>query len=134
MSGTFSRNKGARAERELCGLLRDHLGGEFSRNLKQYQKSQEGDVEQLVGPYLIECKAHATLNLKAWWGQVSQAASRHAERPIPCLAYKVPRKGWRFRVPMREAWASGQQWGRELTYTMDLSPDGFFLLVREHGQ
>jgi hypothetical protein len=108
------------------------LGGSYSRNLKQYQKSQEGDIEQLVGPYLIESKSHATLNLKAWWGQIVVAASRHPERPQPCLAYKVPRKGWRFRVPLPQAWASGKQWGTEMQYTMDLSPDGFFLIVREH--
>jgi len=130
--GAFSRNKGARCERELCAMLRDNLGGEFSRNLKQYQKSQEGDIEQLVGPYLIESKSHATLNLKSWWGQIVAAASRHPDKPQPCLAYKVPRKGWRFRVPLPQAWASGKQWGMEIAYTMDLSPDGFFLIVREH--
>lgn len=131
--GAFSRNKGARNERELCALLRDNLGGEYNRNLKQFQKSQEGDIEQLVGPYLIESKAHATLNLKSWWQQILTAASKHPAAPIPCLAYKVPRKGWRFRVPIPQAWASGHQWGREIAYTMDLSPDGFFLLVREHS-
>jgi len=133
VSGAFSRNKGARNERELCALLRDNLGGDYNRNLKQYQKSQEGDVEQLVGPYLVESKAHATLNLKSWWQQILTAASKHPAAPIPCLAYKVPRKGWRFRVPIPQAWASGHQWGREIAYTMDLSPDGFFLLVREHS-
>jgi Holliday junction resolvase len=131
--GAFSRNKGARNERELCALLRDNLGGDYNRNLKQYQKTQEGDIEQLVGPYLIESKAHATLNLKSWWQQILTAASKHPAAPIPCLAYKVPRKGWRFRVPIPQAWASGHQWGREIAYTMDLSPDGFFLLVREHS-
>ena len=132
MGGAFSRNKGARNERELCALLRDNLGGDYNRNLKQYQKTQEGDIEQLVGPYLIESKAHATLNLKSWWQQILTAASKHPAGPIPCLAYKVPRKGWRFRVPLPQAWASGHQWGREIAYTMDLAPDGFFLLVREH--
>ena len=131
--GAFSRNKGARAERELCALLRDNLGGDYCRNLKQYQQAQEGDIQQLVGPYLIECKAHATLSLKPWWGQIVQASSAHREHPVPCLAYKVPRKGWRFRVPIPQAWASGHQWGKELQYTMDLAPDGFFLLVREHS-
>lgn len=128
----FSRNKGARAERELCALLRDNLGGDYCRNLKQYQAAQHGDIEQLVGPYLIECKAHATLNLKSWWGQIVQAASKHPDAPQPCLAYKVPRKGWRFRVPLPQAWASGKQWGSEMQFTMDLSPDGFYLIVREH--
>ena len=132
MSGAFSRNKGARAERELCALLRDNLGGTFNRLLKQYQQSQLGDIEQLVGPYLIECKAHNTLSLRPWWQQACAAASAHPDRPQPCVAYKVMRKGWRFLVPLPQAWASGQQWGRELQYAMDLAPDGFFLIVREH--
>lgn len=131
LSGAFSRNKGARAERELCAMLRDNLGGDYNRNLKQYQQAQHGDVEQLVGPYLIECKAHAALNLKAWWGQIVAAASKHPDNPQPCLAYKVPRKGWRFMVPMPEAWASGQCWRREIQYTDTLYPEGFYLRVRE---
>lgn len=129
--GAFSRNKGARAERELCAMLRDHLGGDYSRQLKQYQQAQHGDVEQLVGPYLIECKSQAVQNRKAWWQQACAAADQRGA--IPCLAIKVYRKGWRFLVPLPQAWASGHQWGREVQYTMELDPDGFFLLVREGG-
>jgi Holliday junction resolvase len=133
MGGAFSRNKGARAERELCAMLRDNLGGAYCRNLKQYQKSQEGDIEQLVGPYLIESKAHATLSLKPWWQQIITAAAKHPEKPVPCLAYKVARKGWKFVVPIPQAWSTGKCWAREFQYTMTLEPDGFFLIVREHG-
>lgn len=129
MTGAFSRSKGARGEREVVQMLKDNLGGDYSRNLKQYQQCQEGDIEQLVGPYLLEIKNCATHNFKAWWQQALTAANKRDA--IPCLAYKVPRKGWRFRVPIQQAWNSGHQWGRELQYTMDLSPDGFFLIVRE---
>lgn len=132
MTGARSRNKGARGEREVCALLRDNLGGEFSRLLKQYQQSQLSDIEQLVGPYSLEVKNCAKTELKAWWQQTVQAATKRGA--VPCLVYKIPRKGWRFRVPLPQAWASGQQWGRELQYTMDLSPDGFFLIVREQMQ
>ncbi len=131
MTGAFSRDKGARAERELCTMLRDALGGDFCRNLKQFQKSQEGDIEQLVGPYLIECKNHATLNLKSWWQQTLVAADK--KQAMPCLAYKIARAGWRFVVPLPEAWASGHQWARDLQYTQTLYPDGFYLLVRERS-
>lgn len=127
MTGAFSRSKGARGERELVNMFKENLGGEFSRNLKQYQKSQEGDIEQLVGPYLVESKNQATLNLRAWWAQTLAAADKKGA--IPCLAYKVARKGWLFVVPL--AW--GQEWGRDLAYTQTLYPDGFFYLVREHG-
>lgn len=132
MSGAKSRNKGKRGELEVVHLLRDALGLSVNRNYKQVAQAQHGDIEQLVGPYLLEVKNCASLNLKSWWGQAERAASAHAGNPQPCLAYKVPRKGWRFRVPLPQAWASGQQWGRELQYTMDLAPDAFFLIVREH--
>lgn len=131
MSGKASRNKGKRGELEIVHMLRDNLGLNVNRHLKQYQQAQHGDIEQLVGPYLIEVKNCASLSaIKAWWQQACIAADKRDA--VPCLAYKVARKGWRFRVPLPQAWASGQQWGRELQYTMDLSPDGFFLVVREN--
>jgi Holliday junction resolvase len=130
--GAFSRSKGARGELEIVHMLRDHLGLTVNRNYKQTAQAQHGDIEQLVGPYLLECKNCASLSpMKSWWQQALIAADKRGA--IPCLAYKVPRKGWRFRVPIPQAWASGHQWGREIAYTMDLSPDGFFLLVREHS-
>jgi len=130
--GAFSRSKGARGELEIVHMLRDNLGLTVNRNYKQTAQAQHGDIEQLVGPYLLECKNCASLSpIKQWWQQALVAADKRGA--IPCLAYKVPRKGWRFRVPIPQAWASGHQWGREIQYTMDLSPDGFFLLVREHS-
>lgn len=133
MTGARSRNKGKRGELEIVHLLRDNLGLACNRNYKQVAQAQHGDIEQLVGPYLLEVKNCASLSpMKAWWGQACAAASAHPQNPLPCLAYKVPRKGWRFRVPLPQAWASGKQWGSEIQYTMDLSPDGFYLIVREH--
>ena len=130
MTGKASRDKGKRGELEIVHLLRDNLGLIVNRQLKQYQQAQHGDLEQLVGPYMIEVKNCASLSaMKSWWQQTLTAATKVGA--IPCLAYKVPRKGWRFRVPLPQAWDSGQQWGRELQYTMDLAPDGFYLLVRE---
>lgn len=130
MSGAKSRNKGARAERELVQMLRDNLGVEANRNYKQVAQAQHGDIEQLIGPYLIEAKNHATLNLKAWWQQTIVAADKRGA--IPCLAYKITRAGWRFVVPLEQAWGSGHQWGRDLQYTRTLYPEGFYLIVREH--
>lgn len=129
MGGKASREKGKRGELEVVHLLRDNLGIVVNRHLKQYQQAQHADIEQLVGGYAIEVKNVAALNLKSAWQQAVMAAVKRDA--MPCLAYKVPRKGWRFRVPLPQAWASGQQWGMELQYTMDLAPDGFCLLVRE---
>lgn len=132
MTGARSRNKGKRGELEIVHMLRDELGLSVNRNYKQTAQAQHGDIEQLVGGYLIEVKNCAsTTAMKSWWQQAVTAATKRDA--VPCLAYKIPRKGWRFRVPIPQAWASGHQWGRELAYTMDLAPDGFFLLVRERG-
>ena len=132
MTGARSRNKGKRGELEVVHMLRDNLGITVNRNYKQVAQAQHGDIEQLVGGYLIEVKNCASQTaMKSWWQQsVAAAIKRDA---VPCLAYKIPRKGWRFRVPIPQAWASGHQWGQELQYTMDLAPDGFYLLVREYG-
>ena len=132
MTGARSRNKGKRGELEIVHMLRDELGIAVNRNYKQTAQAQHGDIEQLVGGFLIEVKNCAsTTAMKSWWQQAVTVANKRDA--VPCLAYKIPRRGWRFRVPLPQAWASGQQWGRELAYTMDLAPDGFFLLVRERG-
>lgn len=132
MTGAYSRNKGKRGELEVIHMLRDALGLDLNRNYKQTAQAQHGDIEQLVGPYLLEIKNCASItNIKAWWHQAVTAAN--VKGAIPCLAYKIPRKGWKFVVPMAAAWSSGHQWGRELQYTQTLYPDGFFLLVREHS-
>src|SRR5690606_3023733 len=90
--GNYSRNKGARAERELCGLLREYIGVDATRNLKQYQAAQHGDIEQLVGRYLIECKNHKTVALRQWWEQALTAA-RVRGLCLPCVAYRLPNRG-----------------------------------------
>ena len=132
MSGAKSRNKGARGELAVCKMLRENLGGEFSRNLKQYQKSQEGDISQLVGPYLLEVKnsPEGISNIKAWWRQAVTAAERVGA--TPCLVFNLGAGRWRFMVPLTAALKSGHQWSREIQYTKTLYPDGFFLIVREH--
>lgn len=129
MTGKASRDKGARAERELCAMLGTLLGSEFCRNWKQWGQGQEGDIAELVGPYCVESKFHAAESLKPWWAQTCAAARKR--NAMPCLAVKTARKGWKFIVPLPQAWATGQAWAWELTYTMTLSPDGFALVVRE---
>lgn len=125
----FSRNKGARAEREFCKLASDYLGGKYTRNLKQYQCAQHGDVEQLVGPYLVEVKNCAELRVAEWWKQACSAAAAKGARP--CLAYKLARQGWRFVVPSRDALLSGGSWAWDYRYTATYLEEGFFLHVRE---
>ena len=133
MSGAYSRNKGARAERELCGVLREYLGVEATRNLKQYQAAQHGDVEQLIGPYLMEVKNQARLSLPAWWRQAQDAAEAKGSCQ-PCVAYRLPNRPlhdrWRFIVPDERSPKHG--WELDYRYTADLGLEAFAVRVREY--
>lgn len=132
MSGAYSRNKGARAERELCGLLREYLGVEAARNLKQFQQAQHGDVEQLIGPYLLEVKNQARITLSPWWEQAQQAAKARGVCQ-PCVAYRLPNRGlydrWRFLVPDERN--PRHDWELDFRYTADLGLEAFAVRVRE---
>jgi hypothetical protein len=132
MSGAYSRNKGKRAELELCGLLREYLGVEATRNYKQFAQAQHGDIEQLVGPYLVEIKNHKDLAIGAWWQQAVAAAQVHGMCQ-PCVAYRLPNRGlydrWRFVVPDQ---LTEHEWGLDYRYAAELQLDGFAARVREH--
>lgn len=131
MSGASSRNKGKRGELEIVHLIRDNLGIACNRNYKQVAQAQHGDIEQLVGPFLLEVKNCASLEIPKWWRQAVGAAK--ARGAAPCLVYKV--KGardpfrWRFIVPLQR---TGGEWAYDLEYTQTVYQDGFFLIVREH--
>ncbi len=133
MTGAYSRNKGARAERELCGLLREYLGVEATRQLKQYQQAQQGDIEQLIGRFLIEIKNQATLSPQEWWRQ-ALAAAKAKGSCLPCVAYRLPNRGeyyrWRFIVP--DSMNPHHEWQLDYRYTAELGLDAFAARVREH--
>ena len=123
--GRSNRNRGAAAERELARWIKDELGAEVSRNLKQYQRSQEGDLTPL-GPFLLEVKFHARLNVRDWWKQA--VVSAKACGLIPVVAYKVARKGWRFVLPHTSAQG---EWSFDFEFTMDVGPACFAMIARE---
>lgn len=133
MSGAYSRNKGKRSELELCHLLSDFLGLKLNRNYKQVAQAQHGDIEQLVGPYLVEAKNHAKLAPRQWWEQARAAAK--VAGAVPCVAYRLPNRTledrWRFIVPISEALATEQEWSTDYRYTCDVGIEGFALLCRE---
>lgn len=93
MSGRASREKGARAERELANLLAEHLPLEIRRNLIQYQT---GGMDLSGLPWSIEVKRHETLSIPAWW---RQTVTQSIGGDPPVLAYRPSRKPWRFVVP-----------------------------------
>ena len=123
--GRSNRNRGAAAERELARWIKDELGVDVSRNLKQYQRSQEGDLTPL-GPFLLEVKYHARINVRDWWKQA--VVSAKACGLIPVVAYKVARKGWRFVLPHTSAQG---EWSHDYEYTIDVGPACFAMIVGE---
>lgn len=133
--GAYSRNKGKRSELELCHLLSDYLGVKLNRNYKQVAEAQHGDIEQLVGPYLVESKNCATITLAPWWKQASDAA--RAKGAQPCVAYRLGNRKaedrWRFVVPLPQVWALGVDWRWDLRYSVELGIEGFAFLCRERG-
>lgn len=92
--GRSQRTKGAAAERELAGLLRDRLGTAISRNLQQ---TRQGGHDLLgVGCFALECKRVERLTLSTWWAQTLRQAQMVGLRPA--LAYRQSRQPWLFLV------------------------------------
>lgn len=131
--GRYSRSKGVRAERELCSLLSEYLGIEVTRQYKQYAQAQHGDVEQLIGPYVMEVKNQARLSLPAWWRQAQDAAEAKGSCQ-PCVAYRLPNRPlhdrWRFIVPDERNPKHG--WELDYRYTAELGLEAFAVRVREY--
>jgi Holliday junction resolvase len=123
--GRSNRNRGAAAERELARWIKDELGIDTSRQLKQYQQAQHFDLTP-VGPFGIEAKYHARINVKDWWRQA--VVSAKASSLIPVVAYKVARKGWRFVLPHTSAQG---EWSHDYEFTVDVGPECFAMIVRE---
>ena len=121
----FSRNKGKRGERAVAGLIRDLLGFDAQRRVRQH----DGDSDILGVPnWSIEVKDCATLELPAWWRQtVAQAGN-----DCPALFYKVPRKGWRVRWPLSVLLTQqrAEMW-EGIEWTADTTPEAWAAVVRE---
>jgi len=90
------RKKGQQGEREFCKWLLKTLDLKElpSRNLDQV-RSGGADI-LAVSPFVFEIKRCETLNLKAWWKQVSTAAYYPGD--VPVVAYRKNRQPWRFLI------------------------------------
>lgn len=134
-----SRAKGAAAERELIGELRDLLGDEIAGSMKRnLEQSRRGghDIAGLPG-WAIEVKHYKTISeseiAKIWERQaVSQAWKVQAR---PALAYKANYRPWRVRLPMSLLrdhdcdWKAGD--GYLYIWTADIGLEAFASIVRE---
>jgi Holliday junction resolvase len=89
MNGRGKRNKGAAGERELAGILKDHLGFEVKRNLGQ---ARDGADDITIQKFRIEVKRQERLQVDKWSEQV-ESCSKSGE--IPILAYRRNGQPWR---------------------------------------
>ena len=121
-----SRAKGHAGERAVATILRDELGIEVQRNLEQW-RSGGTDLIGIEG-WAIEVKRAKKPLLKQWWEQTVDQAQRINSMPV--LWYRLDRQDWRVRVPM---WVLNPDFplDTDLTWTAELSPAGFCMLVRE---
>jgi Holliday junction resolvase len=69
MTGRMARNKGARGENELAGILTDELGFEVKRKLGQ---ARDGGDDIQIGKYRIEVKRREALRLDDWCQQIEK--------------------------------------------------------------
>ena len=97
---TNSRNKGASAEREVAKELFAELGMKFSRDLRQYQKADYGDLlcDAENWPFTIEVKRYAKgwTCKPAWEAQVFKSAKAAGKHPV--VIYRYDGQQWRCRI------------------------------------
>jgi hypothetical protein len=136
-----SRAKGAGAEREFAGLVRDWTGVRLIRNLEQTRSGghdlivhpdEAGDAADAFRKLAIECKRYQTVtegNLQKWWAQAVAQADQAGL--IPVLGYRANRSSWRVVVSL--ALLNGQlSISIHLDYSATLSVKGFCHAVVEH--
>ncbi len=123
-----SRDKGSRGEREVVAIIHDLLGIKAARRVRQYV----GDSDIIgVGRWCIEVKRHASASagdIDRWW---EQARRQVGSGEIPCLWWRVDRRPWRVRIPLRwllEPGVRREDYGVEWA---ELSPDGWAMSARE---
>lgn len=94
MSGTSSRNKGQRGEREIIDLIYFCTGILMQRNLDQVRNGGH-DLNGIVG-LSIEVKRQERLQINTWWKQTLRQAKEI--NSIPILAYRQNNRPWKFIV------------------------------------
>lgn len=85
-------HKGKRGEVEFCQWLDKNLGIDAER---EYNQSQ-GGADIIINDFIFEVKRRETLNLKAWWKQVTVAANNRDKNLIPVVCFRQNRKPWEF--------------------------------------
>lgn len=89
MNGRGKRNKGAAGEREVAGILTDHLGVAVKRNLGQ---ARDGADDLTVEHFRLEVKRQERLQIDAWSQQVEACAN---PSEVPVVVYRRNGQPWR---------------------------------------
>ena len=123
------RNKGARGERELFGILADLLGTCVRRNVDQARNGGADGME--VPGWAIDCKRVESGFRGEWWSQAIDQAQRAGRRPA--LAYRASRQPWRVRLWLGDALASVSPGVhvQDVRAWVETDLETFSLLVRE---
>ena len=96
-----SRDKGARGERELVNLLKDHLGESAAcRNLSQTRDGGCDIGGDIADNFAIEVKSTHAPRFGQWFEQARAQAAAHQ---IPVVAWKPTGRPWQFYVVLDEA-------------------------------
>lgn len=88
------RTKGASGERDVCNLIKEHLGVEVKRNLNQ---TREGGADIKMPPFSIEVKRRARIALYDWMTQAYCGCDYDDE--IPLVVCRGDHKEWLAVMP-----------------------------------
>lgn len=100
-----SRNKGARGERELAGVLKKY-GYDCRRGQQYCGANGDADVVGLPGIH-IECKRVERLNIQ---DAVDQAKRDKRFGEIPAVFHRKNKCGWLVTLPIDDFMAIYREW------------------------
>lgn len=134
MAKINSRAKGATAERELIGVLIEHLGDEIASKMKRNLEQTRGgghDIDGLDG-WAIEVKRYKAVkegDIARFWEQTVDQARRIDAKPVLC--YREDFRSWRVRLPMSFVQGLEPTFDETVEWTVELGIEAFAALVRE---
>jgi Holliday junction resolvase len=93
------RAKGARGERELIHLLREHGWPDAKRTSDGQRQSGRGDITNGPAGVHLESKRQETTSIWAW---TAQAEADAPDGCIPIVAFRRSRSPWMACLPLDE--------------------------------
>ncbi len=125
----MQRRKGQSGERDAAALIRDLLGYDVRRRVRQHDG--DSDLEG-VPNWQIEIKRHKTAlpcDLRAWW---AQAVDQCRDDALPALLYRLDRREWRVIWPLSVSLGvqTADMW-RDYDWAVEGSPQAWAAIVRE---